>query len=134
MEMLTLLCEDPNDDKELGNQVNKIGKILQQRGSRHDNPVIDVLRLAQEMTMTGKAAAGELLAELSADFPTKAKDDRDELSSSHWRDCFQSAANKIPESERTCLDALPRVIWSVFKQLTDQKKFAELPAWSDVLN
>jgi hypothetical protein len=77
------------------------------------------------MTMTSKTAAGKLLAELSADFPTKAKDDRDELSNSHWRDCFQSAANKIPELERTCLEVLPRVVWRVFKQLTDQRKFVQ---------
>jgi hypothetical protein len=38
MEMITLLCEDPNDDKVLGDQVNKIAKVLQQRGSRHKKP------------------------------------------------------------------------------------------------
>jgi hypothetical protein len=133
MEMVTLLCEDPEDNKVLGDQVAQVAKILQRRGRRHKNPVIDFLRLAQEMTMSSKMAAGKLLADLSADFPTKAKDDRDELSNSHWRDCFQSAAHKIPELERTCLEVLPRVVWSVFKQLTDQREFAEIPAWNGVL-
>jgi hypothetical protein len=131
--VITTLCEDPEDEMVLGDQVAQIAEILQQRGRRHKYPVIDFLRLAQEMTASSKMAAGKLLADLSGDFPTKAKDDRDELSNSHWRDCFQSAANKSPVGERTCLEVLPRVVWRVFKQLTDQREFAEVPAWRGVL-